>query len=241
MQKTAESKKTFAILWVLCILGGWSVLPYVQYLGILPKTASFWKVGLLATIQAALFFGFLCWGSFKILPKTDLSPFPSLFKGNVVKQIFYPAIIYGVLLGLLIFISDKTVFNSSLLSGTHPPFWAGALASIYGGVNEEVFLRLFLFTLFYFLVGKCVKIHESNKSAILWCVNIFVALLFGIGHLPAALKLAPTSVFEIFRVLFLNGIAGVIFGWLYWSKGIWTAITAHFVTDLMIHAFLIYS
>jgi len=36
-------------------------------------------------------------------------------------------------------------------------------------------------------------------------VNILVALIFGIGHLPAAFKLAAPSALEIFRVLFLNG------------------------------------
>jgi hypothetical protein len=236
MHNTSANKKTFFILWILCIIGSWSVLPYIQYLGILPATVSIWKVALLGTVQATLFFGLICWLSFKILPKTDLHPFP---RRGFLKQIAYPATISGVLVGLAIFFFDKTVFHSSLLSGAHPPFWAGALASIYGGVNEEVLLRLFLFTLIYFLVGKCLKIHESNKFVILWSVNSLVALLFGIGHLPAAFKLTSPSAFEMFRVLFLNGIAGVVFGWLYWSRGLCSAIVAHFVTDLVIHVFLI--
>lgn len=230
------SRKTFFFLWSLCVIGSWSVLPYVQYLGILPNTVSIWKIILFGTVKTVLFFGIICWLSFKILPKTNLHPF---FYRNFFKQIAYPAIISGISVGLAIFFFDKTVFNSSLFSGTHPPFWTGALASIYGGINEEVLLRLFLFTLIYFFVGKCLKIHESNRFVILWSVNILVAFLFGIGHLPAAFKLTSPSVFEIFRVLFLNGIAGVVFGWLYWSRGLWAAILAHFVTDLVIHVFLI--
>jgi hypothetical protein len=196
-------------------------------------------MALLGTIQAILFFGLICWISYKILPKTDLHPFPPMFGVYSLKKVVYPAFIAGVLVGLAIFIFDKTLFDSSLLSEVHPPFWAGALASIYGAVNEEVLLRLFLFTLVYFLIGKCVTIHGNNRSTILWSVNVMVALLFGLGHLPAAFKLASLSSFEIFRVIFLNGIAGVVFGWLYWSRGLWTAITAHFLTDLMIHVFLI--
>ena len=239
MNTTTVNKKTFILLWALCILGGWSVLPYVQHLGILPSTVSIWKVALLGTVQAVLFFGLICWISFKILPKTDLRPFPTLHRERLLKQIVYPALISGVLVGLAIFVSDTTIFNSSLLSGVHPPFWAGALASVYGAVNEEVLLRLFLFTLIYFLVGKCLTIRGSNRLAILWGVNIFVALIFGIGHLPAAFKLASPSPLEIFRVLFLNGIAGIVFGWLYWSRGLWTAMAAHFVTDIIIHVLLI--
>lgn len=235
-KNTSTNKKTFFILWILCIIGSWSVFPYVQHLGILPDTVSMWKVFFLGTIQAVLFFGLICWLSFKILPKTDLHPF---FYRNFFKQIAYPGIISGILVGGAIFFFDKTIFHSSLLSGVHPPFWAGALASIYGGINEEVLLRLFLFTLIYFFFSKVIKIRGGNRLPILWSVNFLVALLFGIGHLPAAFKLASPSAFEIFRVLFLNGIAGVVFGWLYWSRGLWTAIAAHFVTDLVIHVFLI--
>lgn len=232
-----NNKKKFVILWILCILGSWSVLPYMHYLKILPSTTCIWKVAMLSTMQAALIFSCICWISFKILPKTDLQPFPCIDIKGCIKQIVYTALISGILTGLTILFFDKTVFNNLQLSGIHPPFWAGALASIYGAVNEEVLLRLFLFTLIYYTLGKCITINEKNRSISLWCINIFIALLFGIGHLPAAFRLTLPSTFEIFRVLFLNGIAGVVFGWLYWSKGIWAAIAAHFVTDIIIHVF----
>ena len=161
------------------------------------------------------------------------------FLKHTFKQIAYPAIIAGIVVGFAIFLFDKTIFHSSLLSGAHPPFWSGVLASIYGAFNEEVLLRLFLFTLLYFLLRKCIKFGVHKKIYALWTVNILVALVFGLGHLPAAFKLTSPSAFEISRILFLNGIAGIVFGWLYWSRGLWTAIAAHFVADLMIHVFLI--
>ncbi len=46
MNSTTANKKTFLILWALCILGSWSVLPYIQHLGILPSTVSIWKAAL---------------------------------------------------------------------------------------------------------------------------------------------------------------------------------------------------
>lgn len=238
MTNSKTYKKSLIFLWFLCILGSLAVLPYLQYLEILPPTISIWQVALFSGIQSALLFGCVCWISFKILPKTDLHPF-HLDKQRVFKQVIYPALISGILLGLAIFFIDEAIFNRSSLSGVHPPYWAGLLASFYGAVNEEILLRLFLFTLLYFLVGKCLTIHEKNRLIILWGVNILVALLFGIGHLPAVFQQTAPSILEVFRVLLLNGIAGVVFGWLYWTKGIWTAIAAHFVTDLMIHVFLI--
>jgi membrane protease YdiL (CAAX protease family) len=235
-QGKALNKKIFIFLWLLCVIGTWAVLPYKQYLGIFPFSVSIGKIFLLGTIQSVLFFGLICWLSFKILPKTDLHPFQL---SNWLKQIVYPAIISGILIGLVILFFDKTLFGNSLLLGIHPPFWAGALASVYGAVDEEVLLRLFLFSLIYLIINKGFRVKADKRVVVLWTTNILVAILFGLGHLPAAFKLAASSAFEVFRILFLNGIAGLVFGWLYWSRGLWTAIAAHFVTDLMIQVFLI--
>jgi membrane protease YdiL (CAAX protease family) len=232
--RKGENKKIFFSLWILCIIGSWAVFPYVQYLRILPASVSFGKFFFLGTIQSAIFFGIVCLLSFKIFPKTDLLPF--LFQ-NPLMRVVCPAIISGILVGVAILSADKFLFHSALLLDIHPPFWMGILASIYGGINEEVLLRFFLFTLLYFLLCKSVKVTKQNRTLFLWIVNVVVATLFGLGHLPAAFALRAPSAFEIFRILFLNGIAGLIFGWLYWSRGLWTAIASHFVTDLMIHVF----
>lgn len=230
------SKKQFLLLWFFCLIGSWSVFPYLYYLEILPPSVSISNAFFISSIQAAVFFGLICYLSYKILPKTDLHPF---IVTNVFKQIFLPGVISGVSVGLIIFSLEKTIFQDSPLSGVHPPFWAGALASIYGAVNEEVLLRLFLFTFIYFIFRKFGKSANDNRLLLLWIVNIIVSIIFGLGHLPEALKLTTPSSFEIFRILLLNGISGIVFGWLYWSRGLWTAMVAHFVTDLMIHVLLI--
>lgn len=63
------TKKTFLLLWLLCILGSWSVIPYIQYLGILPTSTSIQQILLLGTIQAAILYGLICFISYKLLPK----------------------------------------------------------------------------------------------------------------------------------------------------------------------------
>lgn len=236
-QSDEYSRNQFLLLWVLCVVGSCSLFPYIYYLGILPSSESVLKLFLISTVQAAFLYGLICYLSFKILCKTDLHPFAVK---NILRQIFLPGVISGVFVGLIVFSLDKTVFQNSLLSGgVHPPLWAGALASVYGAVNEEVLLRLFLFTLLYFICGRSWGITAKNRLCVLWIITVIVAIIFGLGHLPAALKLTTPSSFEIFRILLLNGIPGIVFGWLYWSKGLWTAMLAHFVTDLMIHVFLI--
>ena len=224
------NRKTFFALWVMCIVGSLSVLPYVMHLDLFPPEVSRLNIVILTVVQSSILFGVVCWLSSVIVPRTDLAPFPPDKK---CKGLFYPGMVSGALAGVLIVLLDRTVFQSSSLSGEHPPFWAGALASIYGAVNEEVLLRLFLFSLVYFLLRKFFR--SKSRQVFLWITNVFVAFIFGLGHLPAALKLADPTAFEISRVLILNGIPGIVFGRLYWTNGFCTAMAAHFTADLIIH------
>jgi membrane protease YdiL (CAAX protease family) len=229
------SKTPYLILWFLCIVGSWAIIPYIQYLKIFPSSQSVLEIFLMSTIQPALFFGFVCFLSYKTIPKTDLEPF---VVKDTFKQIILTSGISGALVGLIIYFLDKSIFQNSLLSEAHPPRWVGALASIYGAVNEEVLMRLFLFTFVYFIFTKLFQITAHSRLWFLWVVNVIVAIFFGLGHLPAAFKLISPSAFEIFRILLLNGIPGMIFGWLYFSRGIWAAMVAHLTADLMVHVFL---
>ena len=74
-----------------------------------------------------------------------------------------------------------------------------------------------------------------NRTVFLWLTNGIVAIVFGLGHLPAVFKLAEPSSFDILRILVLNEIPGIVFGWLYWSRGLWAAMATHFVMDLVVH------
>jgi len=228
------NKKIYIFLWLGCLIGSWAIIPYTRSL--IPSTVSLGKLFLIITLQTAILYAAVLWLASLILPNTDLEPFAS---SNLIKRIIIPGIISGVFVGLIIVLFEHLLFQSSLLSGKHAPIWQGALASLYGAINEEVLLRLFLFSLIYFLLNKIYRSPVKKRIYLLWATNIFTALLFGLGHLPAAFKLISPSGFEISRILLLNGIPGLVFGWLYWSKGLWTAMFAHFVTDLMLHVILI--
>ena len=68
--------------------------------------------------------------------------------------------------------------------------------------------------------------------------NVIAALRLGIGHLPAAMKLGTLSTFEVSRILIGKTIPGSAFGWLYARNGIYSAMIAHFVTDIVYHVLL---
>ena len=101
-------------------------------------------------------------------------------------------------------------------------------AVIYGGVIEEVMLRLFLMSLIAFLLHKVFG-RGKDKPAIwtLVTANIIAALLFAASHLPTTIMLMGLSPMILFRCFLLNGTFGLLFGWLYRKYGLRYAMISH--------------
>jgi membrane protease YdiL (CAAX protease family) len=111
----------------------------------------------------------------------------------------------------------------------------GLLAGVlYGGLTEEVMMRWGLMTLVVwgalrlFARGDTrARPHDRRSSAICVTAIVVVALVFAAGHLPAAAAMAPLTSLGITRILSLNTIAGMLFGWLYWRRSLEAAMIAH--------------
>ena len=100
------------------------------------------------------------------------------------------------------------------------------LASVlYGGIVEELMLRLFFMSLIAWALQKLMK---KQTTGILVAANMIAALLFAAGHLPATWVLFGTlTPMLLFRCFLLNGGFGLFFGWLYRKHGIQYAMIAH--------------
>jgi len=115
------------------------------------------------------------------------------------------------------------------------PIWKKFLASFYGGIGEEVLMRLFFVSMFVWLFAKITKNSSSlTRNGLVWTAIVIAAVLFGIGHLPATSAITELTPLVIARGVVLNGIAGLVFGWLYWKRGMESAVIAHFTGDIMI-------
>jgi hypothetical protein len=144
------------------------------------------------------------------------------------------AVLLGVLAALL-------VGGLSLLGPKHAedtiPVWRGVLASFYGGIVEEVLCRLLLVSALVWLLARCNRRVARPWMFVL--AIVLAALLFGAGHLPAAITagIADTPLL-IARIVLLNAIVAVVFGGLFWKYGLEHAMLAHFCADLMLHVAL---
>ena len=106
----------------------------------------------------------------------------------------------------------------------------GIIASIlYGGIIEEILMRLFVMSLIAFLISKIFyKKCEEIPAKVFVIANIVAALLFAAGHLPATLvTFGELSPMLLFRCFLFNGGFGMLFGWLYRKHGLHYAMISH--------------
>ena len=254
--------KIFFIVWIAAIIGVVAIMPYTLTLqsGTLENLNLQISLPLLRVIQIAqnaVMFGLLTALGLFFANRIGLGlPLVEAFLrgesvADRVRAILPLSIAIGVIASLLIIGLESVIFQPALmrelgnsinplnLQTAQPPAWQGFLASFYGGISEEVMLRLFVMSLFAWLGSFISKTAEGKPtSAVFWIANILAAVLFGIGHLPATAIIIPLTPLVITRAIVLNGLAGVAFGWLYWKRGLESAIVAHFSADIILHVLL---
>ncbi len=105
----------------------------------------------------------------------------------------------------------------------------------YGGVVEEVMMRLFFMSLISFILYKLFYRKEKEVPVKVFIIaNIISALLFAIGHFPSTIQLfGGLNALLIIRCMVMNGIFGLAFGWLYRKYGIQYSMLAHFGSHLI--------
>jgi hypothetical protein len=130
--------------------------------------------------------------------------------------------------------------ESSTVNAIVTPAWQGFLAAFSAGITEENMFRLFGLTLLAWL-GSLLFRSRSGRPALwlLWMANILFALLFSLGHLPTATQMGISlDAVIVIRTIIINGAGGLVFGWLYWSFGLESAMMAHFSADVILYGFV---
>lgn len=156
-------------------------------------------------------------------------PFAFNKKGLVIALLF--GAILGIVLGADHFASG-TLYPEIITYNLSSFTFDGIMASIfYGGIIEEVMLRLFFMSLVSLIIWKVFfrKYTKENIPQKVYIIaNILACLLFAAGHLPATIGIfGQLDFFIVLRCFVLNGAAGLLFGELFRRYGIGYAMTAH--------------
>ena len=140
-------------------------------------------------------------------------------------------VVLSLLGGLAIILPDLLFFNnfSEAIRDSYQvkPTVEYIVATLtYGGVVEEVMLRLFFMSLIAFLLMKISKRVEPTDSQLI-AANFLSAMLFAAGHLPATAAMIGITPIIVFRCFLLNGGIGLLFGRTYRKYGLLYACLAH--------------
>lgn len=210
--------------------------------GSLSLTLPDWQIRALSLIQPALFLFLAVLAGIAFYDKVGLKlPLIESALGASKKLNSYPWVLIslggGIFCGLLIiinFLSFQTVLPDDYLIFSQEFQPNGWVRFLYGGFTEEIVVRFGLMT---FLVWLCSRIFLKTGKIIFWLAISISALIFAAAHLPSLfLSLGKPEMSILLFVMISNTIAGIVFGWLYWRKGLESAILAHMVTHLVLIA-----
>jgi len=184
----------------------------------------------------------------KISRKIGIEPTPVLSGKAKLKDNLKLSVLLGVSVGTAIVVLDwlfNSLFTMPLKEGAsletvNPSPLYGFLGSFYGGIGEELFLRLLIIPLFGLLIIGVLKLVGRAKTwkitdKVAWTSIILAAILFGLGHLPGTAAIMDITPIVVFRAVLLNGILGIVYGWLFYRKGLEFAMISHFSSDIILH------
>ncbi len=246
--KNVINWKLFFILFAACVVASLMVLPYALSLVPGEPLALTPAILIAAVIQALVFFSVAVFFGLFLAKRVGfgLPILEGMLKGEkqgaYLKSILWLSVGLGVGAAVLIVLFSLPFQSLSvdfLKAEIAVPAWKSFLASFYGGVAEEVLLRLFLMTLLTWITFKIKKTSDGNPTVLgIWLAIVISSVIFGLGHLPVTSGLTAITPVVVLRAIVLNGIGGIIFGWLYWKKGLESAIISHFSADIALHVAL---
>lgn len=235
--------KYVALLTALAAIGGVLSLPYTLQLAAMGphyQPAGGWVLTFGVVLQTALLYVFIRLG-LKLGPAVDLGwpPLVGWHDGTWSARRALNALGMATLLAAL---AAFALAIALLMGGaataqlaSPPAAWVLGLASVGAGIQEEVLFRLGAMTIVAWLLSRVCP--ASHPVALVWSANCVAALLFGAAHLPLVGAGAATPAVVAY-ILGVNGIVGLICGWLFWRKGLIAAMTAHAIFDLVLKVLL---
>ena len=203
-------------------------------------------IKLLSLIQPAMLLSLTVFAGVALAPKVGLaSPAAeAAAAGNPVWPALKPQIVPGIIGGLsggVVIVAATLLAKPFLSVETVARITAfGRLAPLptrllYGGITEELLLRWGLMTLLLWAAWRFLQRRGGEpKSAFVVGAIVISSLVFGVGHLPVAYMILPeATVVLTLYVIVANTSFGLIAGYLYWKRGLESAMLAHMLAHVV--------
>jgi Type II CAAX prenyl endopeptidase Rce1-like len=160
---------------------------------------------------------------------------------SALKPQIIPGIVGGLAGGVAIVLiasSSKPFLSPEVVQriGEFGKFLPLPTRLLYGGITEELLLRWGLMTLLVWAAWRLFQKGQGRPKPAFFVGAILISsLVFGIGHLPVAFMLFPEATLALtLFVIVGNSAFGLIAGYLYWKKGLESAMLAHALTHIVL-------
>ncbi|MCZ7466909.1 CPBP family intramembrane glutamic endopeptidase [Rhizobium rhizogenes] len=159
----------------------------------------------------------------------------ALLRGNnhriVLQRQLPAALLTGLAVGLLMIAYARVILPSVTDAATIAKMTAFPVPLItrilYGGITEELLTRWGLMSFFAWALWRLGG-KGKIRPAILWSAIVLAAALFAAGHLPLLFAIAAQPQPSlIVTILLANLVPGLLFGWLFWRRGLEAAMFSH--------------
>ena len=204
-------------------------------------------IKLLSLIQPALLVALAVFAGVALAPRVGLSSpaAEAVASGGSVWPALKPQIVPGIIGGLLgggaivaaallakPFLSTETVARISAFGRLVPL----PTRLLYGGITEELLLRWGLMTLLVWAAWRLLQGREGGpRPAYVAGAIVISSLVFGVGHLPVAYLILPEATVALtLYVIVANSVFGFIAGYLYWKRGLESAMLAHMLAHVLL-------
>jgi membrane protease YdiL (CAAX protease family) len=205
----------------------------------MPLPGPLWLIVLASCLQSGVLLGLCVWAGVALTPAVGLRA--PLFEAAAARRPLRPdlwshirpGIYAGVPAGIVLHLVTRLAPTqiARLAERFEPPILVRLL---YGGLTEEVLLRWGMMTVLTWLLWRFFQRGGEVHPAHVWIAIVASSLIFGLGHLPVAhLLLGTLTPSTLAWVIGANSWFGLIFGWLFWRRGLESAMVAHATTHLV--------
>lgn len=145
----------------------------------------------------------------------------------------------GVAAALLIAAIDHFFFDGATARGTpalheHPAPAARVLVTFVGGLGEELYFRVFIATavasVVWLALGWLVGERAGTVTAAQWAGTITAMIYVGLWHTWMVADPSSDA-----RVMAINSVGNLLYGWTYWRRGLEYAVLTHGVLNATLY------
>ena len=168
-------------------------------------------------------------------PPLNLALLAPTTRARLARSWWLPPVL-GLATALALFTADRLFFGGATMARTpalsaHPPVGSRVLVAFLGSLFEELVFRVALATVAAWIAYWLLRRALSDPIRVAQGIGVLVAVL-GVGLMHVGQVGRPS---EFWRIMTINAVGHVVYGWLFWRRGFELAVLTHAVVTMLLY------